>query len=37
VTTSYAYTGAGNKTARLRVNDGHGNVVTTSQTFTVTP
>jgi PKD domain len=31
----YAYEGAGTKTARLRVSDGRGNVVTTTQTFTV--
>lgn len=36
-TASYAYQGAGNKTARLRVNDGHGNLVVTSQTFPVNP
>ncbi len=36
-TTSYAYQSAGTKTARLRVDDGHGNVVTTSQTFSVNP
>ena len=33
---TYAYGSAGSKTARLRVDDGHGNVVTTAQTFTVT-
>jgi PKD domain-containing protein len=37
MTTSYTYQGAGSKTARLHVNDGHGNVVTTTQTFTVNP
>ncbi len=37
LTTSYTYTAAGTKTARLRVDDGHGNVVLTSQTFTVNP
>jgi PKD domain len=31
----YAYTSAGTKTARLRVNDGHGQTTTTAQTFTV--
>jgi hypothetical protein len=36
-TTSYTYTSAGTKTARLRVNDGQGNVVLTSQAFTVNP
>lgn len=35
--TSYAYLGAGTKIARLRVDDGHGNVVTLPQTFTVNP
>jgi PKD domain len=34
-TVTYAYGSAGNKTARLRVDDGHGNVTTTAQTFTV--
>lgn len=37
VQTSYAYKGAGTKTARLRVDDGHGHVVTLPQTFTVNP
>lgn len=37
LTTSYAYQGAGNKTARLRINDGHGNVVVKAQTFRVNP
>jgi hypothetical protein len=36
-TTSHAYQSAGTKTARLRVDDGHGHVVGTSQTFTVNP
>jgi hypothetical protein len=33
--TSYAYGSAGTKTARLRVDDGHGHVVVTAQSFTV--
>jgi hypothetical protein len=37
VQTSYAYRGAGTKIARLRVDDGHGHVVTLPQTFTVNP
>jgi hypothetical protein len=37
VQTLYAYRGAGTKTARLRVDDGRGHVVTLAQTFTVNP
>ena len=35
VTTSYAYASPGTKKARLRVDDGHGHVVTTEQSFVV--
>jgi PKD domain len=35
-TVTYAYGSRGTKTARLKVDDGHGHVVTTSQTFAVT-
>jgi hypothetical protein len=35
VTAVYAYTSAGTKTARLRVDDGHGNVVVSAQTCMV--
>jgi PKD domain len=34
-TMSYAYQGTGTKTARLRVDDGHGHVVDAAQTFIV--
>jgi PKD domain len=34
-TTSYAYGSTGTKKARLRVDDGHGHVVTTEQSFSV--
>ena len=36
-TVRYAYDSPGMKTARLRVSDGHGNVVTRAQKFTVGP
>jgi PKD domain len=35
LTTSYAYASTGTKKARLRVDDGHGHVVGTEQTFVV--
>ena len=37
VQTTYAYQGAGTKIARLRVDDGHGHVVTIARSFVVNP
>jgi YD repeat-containing protein len=36
-TATYAYQGAGTKTARLRADDGQGHVVQIQQSFTVNP